>query len=271
MIIVAKFSSMCPRCGGSIKAGSQVEWSKGSKAMHAACATGAAPKRAAERHAERRTPSAPAKVEPPSMALAPYIRGEKWEPCKRVRLPDTTGEVRIAEKVKRGSWATPRIGTEGVPVQEGDAFVVVAQTARYESVEDNEDFGDMSGAGWQVTLYLRRATAEEAAPALEKAAAERAKREAAARRKALAKELVHLCQTTGLRGSDDDARRPQGRELELNPGSGGSGREIAVLSEDGAAVAVWHSGYYDDYRQSLAVTRDPRAVEIMIDLLGGAT
>lgn len=38
MIITAKFASTCPCCSAPIAVGSKVEWSKGSKAVHAACA-----------------------------------------------------------------------------------------------------------------------------------------------------------------------------------------------------------------------------------------
>ena len=38
VIITAKFASVCPCCSNRITAGSKVEWSKGSKAMHLGCA-----------------------------------------------------------------------------------------------------------------------------------------------------------------------------------------------------------------------------------------
>lgn len=38
MIITAKFASVCPTCSGRIDVGMKVEWSKGSRAAHAACA-----------------------------------------------------------------------------------------------------------------------------------------------------------------------------------------------------------------------------------------
>lgn len=47
MIITAKFSSICPACSNHIAVGEKVEWSKGRKAAHVACAgstTPAAPK-----------------------------------------------------------------------------------------------------------------------------------------------------------------------------------------------------------------------------------
>lgn len=38
MTITAKFASVCPCCNQRIQIGSKVEWSKGSKARHVACA-----------------------------------------------------------------------------------------------------------------------------------------------------------------------------------------------------------------------------------------
>jgi hypothetical protein len=39
MVIVAKFASVCPCCSQRIVVGSKVEWSKGARAQHTACAT----------------------------------------------------------------------------------------------------------------------------------------------------------------------------------------------------------------------------------------
>ena len=38
MIITAKFASVCPCCANRIGVGEKVEWTKGAKAKHAACA-----------------------------------------------------------------------------------------------------------------------------------------------------------------------------------------------------------------------------------------
>jgi hypothetical protein len=38
MIITAKFASVCPCCSVRITVGSKVEWSRGAKAVHVACA-----------------------------------------------------------------------------------------------------------------------------------------------------------------------------------------------------------------------------------------
>ncbi|MBA3844554.1 MAG: hypothetical protein H0X39_18390 [Actinobacteria bacterium] len=55
MIITAKFASVCPCCSVRIAVGSQVEWIKGEKARHAACAATAQP---AAQPAQRYVPTA---------------------------------------------------------------------------------------------------------------------------------------------------------------------------------------------------------------------
>lgn len=258
MIIVAKFMSSCPKCGERIDPGDRVEWTKGSKAIHEACASTTAPGASPVVRPTSKTTSEP------GVEAAPYVRYEKWAPCKRGALPQVAGEVRVAGKTQR-AWAELRKGASGGPVVEGDALVVVAQTARYESTEDNEDMGDMSGPGWHVTLYLRRATAEEAAPALARAAADRARREARELKTARIRDLAALCRKGTGKAQVD---LPEGTQLVIDPGVHGSGRKIAVLSPDGSTVSVWCSGYYDDYVSTLDTTSDPQALEIARCLLG---
>jgi hypothetical protein len=245
VIITAKFPSICPVCNTRIAPGFSVEWSQGSQARHVACHVAC--------------PSAAPK------APAPYVRYEKWKPCKRAALPNHVGLVRVAGAAT--PWAHVREGMTAEPVREGDAFVIVSQDARYESTEDNEDMGDCTGAGWHVTLHLRHATAEEAAPAVAKAAAERTKRDGAKVRTEQMRELTDLCRA-GWYGHDNDAQRPVGRELVVDPGVHGSGRYVAILSADEGAVALWSGGHYDDYRSALMITRDPRAVELFLALAG---
>lgn len=270
MIITAKFSSVCPKCQTSIESGEKIEWERGSKATHVACPE----KSAAKSDRPAATGSKPRTTGAPSVSDAPYVRCEKWEPCKRVALPDTTGEVRVATRSPvpgvKAPWADVREGAKVEPAREGEAFKIVGQTAYYENAEQNEDCGDMTGPGWQVTLYLRRATAEEAAPAIARYAAKREAESARAARVAMIRELVRLCEA-GMRVSDNAANKPTGREFVVDPGVNGSGQKIAVLSEDGHGAAIWCSGYYDDYRPTLAVTREPRAAEVLRTLLEGVS
>ena len=40
MTIIAKYNGKCPSCGAAIRAGTRVEWRRGSKAQHTQCAVG---------------------------------------------------------------------------------------------------------------------------------------------------------------------------------------------------------------------------------------
>lgn len=150
MVMSAKFAGRCRKCGGSIHVGDRIEWSKGEGASHATCPSSTSAKPAAK----PRTASAL-----PALEAAPWAAFEKWEPCKRIHLHSAIGETRrYASKappsppLRKG--ATAEYPSHGV-------YVVVAQTERWESEDDADDFGGCDGAGWLVTLYLRAATAEE--------------------------------------------------------------------------------------------------------------
>ena len=56
MVIRAKFNSRCPRCGGFINAGDEIDWEHGKKATHVKC---------------------PEK----SVSAGPKKTGQLWEPC----------------------------------------------------------------------------------------------------------------------------------------------------------------------------------------------
>lgn len=63
MIITAKFASVCPCCSVRIDVGSKVEWSKGAKVVHVACAGKSAPVKTRE---------------PLSLDGQPAIRAQHW-------------------------------------------------------------------------------------------------------------------------------------------------------------------------------------------------
>lgn len=65
MTITAKFSSICPCCNNRIEAGTKVEWTKGNKARHVACAT------------QSGATSAPTR-EPLCFSGEPAIRAQHW-------------------------------------------------------------------------------------------------------------------------------------------------------------------------------------------------
>jgi len=243
MVITAKFASKCGGCGGTIHAGDKIEWSKGVVPRHARCVKGsvqkahatATPKARPVTRAPRR-PSFP--TEPPEPG-AHRIEGRRSD--RRDSRYDV-GSVVHAPKVKIEGGGPDR------------HYYTVLAAVMYPPNEDNGQYG------WVECAWVRASTDEEAAPVA-------ARLTSAADRKAMLAELDTLARA-GWTGSDDTAAKPAGREVVLDAGTHGSGRRIALLSEDGGAVAVWCGGYYDDYRPTLEVTRDPRAVEIVTKLLG---
>jgi len=236
MTITAKYPGTCTKCGGSFQAGASINWEKGRGASHAVC-SGRSTK-APTRKAPTRKSSYPASPPEPG---AHEIGGRR---SGRDDRRYDVGAVVHAPKVGPAGGGPDR-----------HYYTVLASRVSPPN-EDNCQFD------WSEHAWVRAATDAEAAPVA-------ARLTGAANRKAMLAELDVLARA-GWTGSDDEAKKPVGREYVLDAGTHGSGRRVAVLSDDAAAVAVWCSGYYDDYRQTLAVTRDPRAVEIVTKLLGGA-
>lgn len=254
MIIVAKYNSSCPKCGTFIDAGTKVEWSKGQKATHVTCPSGeaASSKRRDAALVARHTVSHHVPV--PNAETAPFVAYEKWEPCKRAALGSAVGEQRRYEG-KRGT-AYERGAQNGAQKPAHGCFTVVAQDARYESTEDNEDIGDCTGPGWQVTLYLRRATPEEEqkdingrlGPALVKWAlamiasrAVSAKREAKAALEALAAQPG--CVRVELWSWPEALRTAGTCETLWDDGKGSTRRRITL--DDGSVILASHDYIYD--------------------------
>jgi hypothetical protein len=179
----------------------------------------------------RRTTSAPRRSSFP--ATAPEPGAHRVSGRSRGRDDRyTVGQVLHAPKISVAG---------GGP--DGHWYTVLAETWYFEPTR----------AAW-----VRAATDAEAAPGAARLAA---KEQSAS----LRAELVALAQA-GTRVDEAEAGSPPaGREVIIQ----GSGREVCRLTEDGS-VALWWDGHYDDYRRSLWITRDPRAVEIMTVLLGGA-
>lgn len=241
MIITAKFASRCDGCGGTIRAGDKIEWSKGVAPRHARCVSGAVPRAHAAAKAKASTSRRSTFPSAPPEPGAHMISGRRTG--RDDRRYDVGSIVHAPKVAKAGGGPDSH-------------YYTVLACRMSPPNEDNDDFD------WMEHAWVRAATDKEAAPVASRI-------ESAAEKKAMLAELDVLARG-GWCGSDDEAKRPTGRECVLDAGTHGSGRRIAVLSEDGAAVAVWCSGYYDDYRETLAVTRDPRAVEIVTKLLASA-
>jgi hypothetical protein len=175
--ITANFPGKCSKCGGAIARGANIMWEKGAGSWHVKC------------------PAVPAPVSPrkaaPATDAAPFEVYEKWEPCKAVNLRDASGESR---RYAKATSVRVRAGAPEGTVAEAGVYVIVGQTGRYQTADEADDMGDCDGAGWSMTLFLRRATAEEnakdeqerfvaALPGLFQAIADFAKRSEAARTK----------------------------------------------------------------------------------------
>jgi len=153
MSMRAKFPGTCRKCGTNFSVGTLIEWSKGAGSTHVTCPSGATT-----------STTRPAPATAVSIELAPFEVAEKWEPSKRF-IFDARREAVIGEAQnypKRGPLVR---GATGAAQQAPTGLYVVVGTSagRWESAEQNEDMGDMSGPGWHVTLYLRAANAEERA------------------------------------------------------------------------------------------------------------
>jgi hypothetical protein len=150
----AKFPGTCPKCGVRYTTGTTIQWQSGEKARHVTCpqqGSVAAPQ------------TAPVPRESvPTIAEAPFVIFEKWRPCKRSALPNAVGETkRLVNRLPEFRKGAESFGEAARPTS--GVYVVVSQQGRYETADDNEDMGDCSGAGWQMTLYCRPASEEEVA------------------------------------------------------------------------------------------------------------
>lgn len=240
MTIVAKFASRCADCGGAIRPGTKIEWSKGQPARHAACPALPTAKRAAASAPRRpRAPQQPTAVQPPDQVV--YRRSTGRDDAGA----ESGTTVRLS-----------RVAGGGGP--DGHYWTVLA-TGKLPPNEDNGDYD------WQIWTHVRPATDAEAAPVAERLTA-KATREAATT--AALAELESLVVRDEQRTPESEARLPEGREYVVHPGAHGSGREVYRLTPDGR-VARYQTGHYDDFRASLWTTSDPRAVEVLSTLLGG--
>lgn len=151
MSIKSKFPGVCRKCNGRFSAGTLIDWSKSEGSTHVTCPAAGTTAPAA----------ASVKVD---ASVAPFESSEKWEPCKRTsldrQLVSCVGELR--RYTKRGPYLRLAKG-EDRQAPTGLYVVMGTDRGRFESAEDSEDMGDMSGAGWHVVVYLRAATEEEIA------------------------------------------------------------------------------------------------------------
>jgi hypothetical protein len=152
MTITSKYAGKCRKCGAWLPAGTKIEWSKGSGATCAGgCKSGSKSAAPAKRPSQ---PSSPSKagqcVE--SDGITVLIRRLGFDSGK----PDPTREL----------GRTYRAGKRAGAVA-GQLVTVVGCVRSYMSRSDAEDMASYEDAGWTLHEYVRAASEEEAAPALE--------------------------------------------------------------------------------------------------------
>lgn len=234
MVIRAKYNGRCNICGKRIQAGEEIEWTKADGAAHLACARGEA-KEAAEVQ----------KYNGPTYELC----GGSGYGCKGWTKGDV---IRASAKRREQDPACPE-------------WLYIISAKRSYVREDGLSFGVGDDSGYYYTATARAATESEYTPAAERHAREEAVRAATVARAAAMKEVEALCRA-GEYAGDDDAPIPAGTQIVAREGVQGSGREVIVIGDDGS-VSWWCSGHYDDYRRSLYVTRDVRALEVARGLI----
>lgn len=137
--ITAKFGGVCRKCGGSFRAGAQVEWSKATGTAHLLC-----PAKSTE-----------------EVGTISWSEESSFRPADNLFV----GQFRRAPK---------KAGPEVV----GKVVMVTAQRSRYVR-EDGLSFGLSDDTGYIVTLWARLATPEEIAKLEAEEAAARAEKERA--------------------------------------------------------------------------------------------
>lgn len=213
MTITAKFPGRCARCGRAITPGQQIEWSRGQRPYHTACAEAAG------------TPAAElAGVQGPIAGARGGVRHDARRTNRRPGKCDHCG-----------------------------AYLQVGQGRLEYCVEDSgcmihHDHGGYHLYCLDTDACQARHTAREAA-ARERIArrdAENAQRDAVLA--LFESATVRLADME----ADLYCQEHRGDErIELDPGVYGSGRQYLLIGAD--TVALVHGGWYDDYRTTVRV------------------
>jgi len=238
MVIEARYPGSCSRCGGRIKRGEKIEWSKGSGASHVKC----------ERETDTSTP-------------APYhLHGGSGYGCEGWQA----GQIVLAHTLN--GKHVPR-KTEGA---KETWFFVVRASRRYVR-EDGMSFGVGDEEGYLYSADCREATAEESAPNI----AERKIRDA--KKSALA-DLDILCREIRETGERPDGQNEvsgktlaeRGREQQIygggdwivdagdflwfvqNNGADGDDWSCNNVRTGGAGAIGWRVRWTDDLRARVA-------------------
>lgn len=179
MIISARFSSTCPVCGSYIDVGDKIEWSRGARACHEACANG--PVRAASR--------------------APAPKASSTEPAPW-RLSGGSGNGCTGWVNGQTLRCSDRLRAQGYPM-----YITVARASRCYIREDGMSFGVGDESGYSYSAECREATESEIAPVREREEKAEVKRSAQKR----IEEIGYLVQTSG-----EHVTNPDGSQIQLS-------------------------------------------------------
>ena len=242
-LITAKYSSICAICSGSIRPGTSVEWSAGSKARHAACVQGAAqsarPAPKARKSRTRNVRREPAPAPPPGCTTL----------CNRSGY--SVGAVVHAPKV-----APIGGGPDG-------CYWVVLSVEFVRADEDSGHYDDLYHA------CCRPASEAECA---DKIAAARSKGARVAVEAWLTGRLDW--DAPGVTNVSDTGTLPPPVEVEVSVKLGRKTGTSGAVTDGGTtyaltatAVVAHHGGYHDDYRSSTrTVTRTDELAQVIAAL-----
>lgn len=232
MTITARYRSICPHCHQTIQPGNQVEWSKGSPAVHTECANSAGQPTAQPQPA--RSPRRPRNPGRPSAG--------------RYRGP-AAGEITISRKSQSGAYDVGSTVHAGkVPGGGGPdgCYWTVTHAWFARANEDNGQYDDLYNAN------VRAATEEEVAPIMARITAERV-------RKACEESLTRQLRSEDVEVVSDTGHLPPAVEIEISVVLGRKTGPSGAVTDGGTTYALTatsvvshHGGYYDDYR---SVTR----------------
>lgn len=199
MRMIAKYNGKCNKCGGRIFAGDEIEWERGQGAEHVKCpavkkaAVSQGPKKMNARY-DGRCIKCRLKINRGDAIFYDREKGAYHVDCEEVQKAAREKAAReLAELREKAPWsvhASSAMG--GIEFRQGDVLrapesiteaggpqylVVVKATAEYVK-EDGFSFGVGAESGYLYDADCREATAEEAAPVIERERKDAERREA---------------------------------------------------------------------------------------------
>lgn len=214
MVITAKYSGRCTKCGGRINPGDKIEWVRGEGSYHIACPDKPEPVKSEPKQMTSRFDSrcveCGLKIEAGENIF--YLKGKgAWHvDCSAVK---EAAAKKAAERKAEAPWSIGcGSGYGGAPYGEGQvirapkhiaedggpAYLYIVRAREQYFREDGMSFGVGDESGYYYAADCREATAEEAAPLMER-------ERKAAEKRAAAKEL-----RDAKKSIRDNGERPEG-------------------------------------------------------------